>query len=103
MLPLATVHEIRRLLGERRMSQRKIADKLGVSRGTIHAIASGRRGVFGREPGLDGPTLCCRDMPAERCPGCGATVYKPCVLCGAREYRAREKRLLSTPVPRRVA
>jgi len=103
MLPLVVVQEVRRLLDERELSQRKIANKLRISRGTIGAIASGRRGMYGREPDLERPTLCCLELPAERCRGCGATVYKPCVLCSARKYLARQKRLKSFPAQRRVA
>ena len=89
MLTLATVQEISRLVEEGELSQRKIARKLGVSRGTVGSIASGRRGMFGREPEEDCPELCCFDAPPERCPGCGAMVYMPCVLCRTREYQRR--------------
>ena len=91
MLPLATVQEIRRLLDEGQLSQRKIAAKLGVSRGTVGAIASGRRGLFGREPETDQPDPCSLDLPPERCPGCGGRVYKPCVLCITRKFQEREQ------------
>jgi len=96
MLPLALVQEIQRLLDDRQLSQRKIAQKLNVSRGTVGAIASGRRGIYGREPGSQQPTLCCLELPPERCCGCGAMVYKPCVLCRAREYRTRQERIQHT-------
>ena len=43
MIAHAMVGEIRRLLDEGLMSQRKIARRLGVSRGTVHAIARGKR------------------------------------------------------------
>ena len=94
MLSLALVQEVRRLLDEGELSQRKIAKKLGVSRGTVGAIASGRRGLYGREPDEEDDSLCCIEVPPERCPSCGGMVYMPCVLCRAREYRSREKRLL---------
>ncbi|MCG8448097.1 MAG: helix-turn-helix domain-containing protein [Pirellulales bacterium] len=108
MLPLALVEEVRRLLDEGQLSQRKIAAKLGVSRGTVGAIASGRRGIYGREPNGEDLFLSCTDLPPERCPTCGGMVYKPCVLCRAREYRMREKRLRELHAPaskprRRVA
>ncbi|MEM8943729.1 MAG: helix-turn-helix transcriptional regulator [Planctomycetota bacterium] len=108
MLPLAVVEEVRRLLDEKKLSQRKIAQKLQVSRGTVGAIASGKRGIYGREPSDESPELSCMELPPERCDGCGATVYKPCVLCRARDYEARQKlldllsRSKSSP-PRRVA
>ena len=91
MLPLATVQEIQRLLEEEQLSQRKIAAKLGVSRGTIGAIASGRRGLFGKEPDQDTPELCCLELPPERCPTCGGMVYMPCVLCRTRDFQRREE------------
>jgi len=93
MLPLVLVEEIRRLLDEEQLSHRKIAAKLHVSRGTVGAIASGRRGIYGREPGLDAASLACLDLAPERCLSCGALVYKPCVLCNARAYRQRQSRL----------
>ncbi len=93
MLPFATVVEIRRLLDQGQMSQRKIARKLRVSRGTVGAIASGRRGVHGREVDEEMPAVCSLNRPPERCNGCGATVYKPCVLCSTRQFQERQKLL----------
>ncbi len=98
MLPLAVIQDIRRLLDEGKLSQRKIAQQLHVSRGTVNAIAVGRRGIFGREPTDEEPMLCQWSLPPERCRGCGALVYKPCVLCRARQYRSR---LTLLPVPPR--
>ncbi len=93
MLSLALVEEIRRLLVEGQLSHRKIAAKLSVSRGTVGAIASGRRGMFGHEPDADGLSLNSQSALAERCPTCGARVYKPCLLCRSREYKRRQERL----------
>lgn len=90
MLPLAIVEEVQRLLDEDQLSQRKIAKKLNISRGTVGAIASGRRGIYGREPDPEQTVLCCFDQPAERCVGCGGMVHKPCLLCSARTYQARQ-------------
>ncbi len=108
MLPFATVDEIRRLLEEGEMSQRKIARKLRVSRGTVGAIASGRRGIHGRESDEEVPTVGLLNRPPERCGGCGATVYKPCILCGTRQFQERHKLLellkaMPTSSARRVA
>jgi len=100
MLPLALVEEIRRLLDEGQLSHRKIAAKLDVSRGTVGAIASGCRGIYGREPDPDDSPLACLDQTPERCPHCGAMVYKPCVLCNARAYRKRQSRLAELTVRR---
>ncbi len=86
MLSLYLVEEICRLLEEGDLSQRKIAKKLGVSRGTVSALATGRRGAYGREPKDDAPETL---GPPERCPGCGMLVVLPCVYCRAVEYRQR--------------
>jgi DNA-binding XRE family transcriptional regulator len=93
MLPLAVVEEIRRLLDEGTLSQRKIAAKLGISRGTVGAIASGKRGLYGREPDPDEPELTALDTPPERCRGCGAMVHMPCLLCRTRRYVEQQRRL----------
>jgi hypothetical protein len=85
------VEEIRRLLEEGELSQRKIATKLRVSRGTVSAIASGKRGIYGSEPDPEKPELHSLDLPPERCSGCGAMVYMPCVLCLARRYTQRRR------------
>ena len=91
MLPLAVVEEIRRLLDAGTLSQRKIAAKLGVGRGTVNDVASGKRGVYGREPGERACDLYNPDVPPERCPGCGALVHMPCVLCRTRRYVAEQR------------
>ena len=103
MLPLALVEEIRRLLNEGRLSQRKIALQLGVSRGTISAIASGRRGIHGREPSDDGSHFPQTDLVPERCLGCGGMVYKPCLLCQTRAYARRRRALAFSREVRHVA
>ena len=43
MLATNTIAEIRRLLAEKTHSQREIARLTGVSRGSVGAVASGRR------------------------------------------------------------
>ena len=47
MLSIEVVLEINRLLGEGQTSQRAIARKLGVSRGVVQNIASGKRSLTG--------------------------------------------------------
>lgn len=91
MLPLAVIEEIRRLLAEGQLSQRKIAARLGVSRATVGSIASGRRGIYGNEPKSDPQVFSAYDNPPERCAGCGARVYKPCLLCQTRAYKRRQR------------
>ncbi|QEG37137.1 helix-turn-helix domain-containing protein [Bythopirellula goksoeyrii] len=100
MLALEQVLEIRRLLDAGQLSQRRIALKLGVSRGVVNSIANGRRGLHGRESCVSYS----RDAPevvAHRCRGCGAMVYMPCLLCRARQYRLRrEEQPLGSPKSR---
>ena len=85
MLAPEIVDEVRRLLGEGKFPQRATARRLGISRGTVRAIATGKRGD--REPparaNSDG-NLSKPAGPPERCPGCGAMVHMPCRLCRVR-------------------
>lgn len=92
MIATTVVGEIRRLLREGRLSQRKIASQIGVSRGTVNAIALGKR--------VDPPARWRREddgfvhpagLPV-RCPGCGGKVQMPCLLCyiRGRKQRCRE-------------
>jgi hypothetical protein len=80
------VDEIRRLLGQPGFSQRKIARYLGVSRGSVGRIASGKRPDYPPDDGKDEdirPT-----GPPRRCSGCGGLVYIPCRLCRIRALAA---------------
>jgi hypothetical protein len=89
MLSTAIILEIDRLLKEGELSHRKIAARLNVSRGTISAIANGRRGLFGRDPDVDWPARA-HLSPPTRCRGCGYRVYMPCLICSARKYRQQQ-------------
>jgi hypothetical protein len=91
MLAISVVEEIQRLLDEGKLSQRKIAARLGVGRGTVGAIASGQRGLYGRETDPDGPHPLVPQAPPERCPQCGFLVYTPCMICSTRDYRQRRR------------
>lgn len=85
MLPTALIHEIDHLLKEGALSHRKIAIRLGVSRGTISAIANGRRGLHGKEAD-DVRRVRVHTSPPARCPRCGYRVYLPCLICEARTH-----------------
>jgi transcriptional regulator with XRE-family HTH domain len=85
MLSISTVREINRLLQEGQLSQRTIAARLGVSRGIVGAIASGRRSLQGKEERYQG-------LRAVRCRRCGYRVYPPCLICSTREYQRQELR-----------
>lgn len=79
------VQLVRQLLSEKKYSQRAIALLAGVSRGSVGAIAAGRRADYAeRQPPSDDdswkPT-----GPITRCHRCGGRVYAPCRLCHVRD------------------
>lgn len=83
MIAAAVVDQVRRLLSDGKLSQRKIAGALGISRGTVNAIALGRRTE--RLPkrcdeGFTPPTG--RQV---RCGECGGMVQMPCLACYLRQ------------------
>ncbi|MGQ9576469.1 MAG: helix-turn-helix domain-containing protein [Thermoguttaceae bacterium] len=87
MLDPLVVDFVRRLLAEGKWSMRKIARMTGVSRGTVSAIAHGKRPD--RRPRTEQDDLLERPSgPMERCPGCGGMVQMPCRLCRVRAWRA---------------
>jgi hypothetical protein len=93
MIATTVVDEIRRMLRDGGLSQRQIAVRTGVSRGTVNAIAQEKRVCRGRhrpreedEQGFTPP----RGLPV-RCPGCGGKVQMPCLLCHLRTSRGRRQ------------
>ena len=89
MLALEKVEKTRRLLNETNLSQRKIAKLLGVSRGTVSAIASGRRPDY--EARRQAQAVFDEPLgPVVRCPECGGKVYAPCRLCHVRKLKTHE-------------
>ena len=84
MLTPQQVLEVKRLLGEGRLSQRSIARLTGVGRSSVNAIANGRRRPFRTLPADD---LAVRTSIAQRCPECGGRVFMPCVYCEAIAHR----------------
>ena len=99
MLAPKIVDEVLRLLREGKCSQRAIARRLGISRGTVCAIATGKRGNGESPAHADGGTNSSKPAgPPERCPGCGAMVHMPCQLCRARAAAARRSTRPLQPV-----
>lgn len=98
MLAPGVVAEIRGLLVGGELSQGEIARRWGVSRGTVNAIATGRRAArpsrssHGEEPAF-------MRGPARRCPGCGGLVQMPCLACRLRAMQrdGRAKRAREIP------
>lgn len=93
MLSQSLVREIDRLLREGKMTQLAIGRKLGVSRGTVNAIANGRRRLHGRESDAGNSNEEAIDRLPERCTRCGHTVELPCRICRSRAAREREREL----------
>lgn len=89
MLPIALVNEIDSLLHDGTLSQRKIAARLGVSRGVVSAIANGRRGLHGHDP-FETHSPPVPTSPPTRCPQCGYRVYLPCLVCRTRVHRQQQ-------------
>jgi hypothetical protein len=92
MIAACVVKEIQDMLRAGTLSQRKIARRMGVSRGTVTAIALGRRcdrPARKRTEEFDFPS-----GPPLRCPGCGGLVQMPCLLCRLRAMRQRARRPL---------
>jgi len=90
MLALVKVKAAERLLTEGKLSHRKIASAIGISRASVGAIALGRRPDYearelaraAREEPLG---------PLARCPQCGGMVYTPCRLCRVRALLVQEQ------------
>ena len=87
MLAPSIVAQIHRLLAEDKLSQRKIAKLTGISRGTVGAIARGRRPDYKPRPKTD-DEFDRPSGPPQRCGTCGGMVYMPCRLCGLRKQLA---------------
>lgn len=88
MIEAARVQEVKRLLAEGALSQRRIAGRAGVSRGMVAAIAQGKRPDYESRQ----RTRIDEDQPlgpVRRCPGCGGRVQMPCLLCRVRKMQAR--------------
>jgi transcriptional regulator with XRE-family HTH domain len=91
MIAEKVVQEVRRLLVEGALSQRKIALRTGVCRGTVCAIASGRRPDYEPRESLEDEEAMVG--PAVRCGKCGAMVYLPCRRCKLEDVEARNPRV----------
>jgi hypothetical protein len=96
MLDPALVETIRRMLAAGKWSMRKVARMTGVSRGTILAIAHGKRRDRPRRLAEESDPGFQPSGPLRRCPGCGGLVQMPCRLCRVRAWRAAKR-------PRRLA
>jgi len=89
MIAPGIVSEVRDLLADGQISQREIARRLGISRGTVNAIALGRR-PDRSSPRRQGPGdfVPPAGVPT-RCPTCGGKVQMPCLACQVRATMRR--------------
>lgn len=101
MLSIEIVFEIRRLLDQTNLSRRAIARQLGVSRGVVNDIASGRRALVGAKPRRDAWESGPLGLPV-RCRGCGGKVYLPCQLCRVRRHFRRQRPARAGQGPKNV-
>ncbi len=97
MLSVEVVEEIERLLAAGCLSQRGIARRIGVSRGSVNAIAQGKRpDPQTRRPARE-DALVAPGGPPVRCPTCGGMVQMPCLACRLRALKeSHRRRALST-------
>ena len=89
MITADLVEQVERLLAKGKLSHRKIARITGVSRGTIGAIATGRRRIQPRRMCFWEEEPLVPNVPPQRCPDCGGMVYMPCRLCRTRKEMAK--------------
>ena len=100
MFSLVMIEEIESLLKSTDLSQRQVAMRLGISRGTVAAVARGKHSARRqRSAGVMQPRaeqqrtpqiVPDRDGAPLRCPGCGCRVFLPCLECHLRKLeRAR--------------
>jgi len=95
MIATAVIDEIQKMLRQSGLSQRKIAVRLGVSRGTVNAIAQGKRAPRHHARGNRGDGFIPPSGLPTRCPECGALVQMPCLLCYLRK-RSRQSRVCTS-------
>lgn len=79
MIKDSVIKSIEQLLRHEGLSQRQIAKLLGVSRGTVQAVAHGRRIIMTKFPPQH--SFIPPKGPPNRCPNCGAYVLMPCLAC----------------------
>lgn len=94
MIATTVIDEIRRMLREGRLSQRKIAVRLSVSRGTVNAVARGKRPDYSTRRRREDDNFTLPVGVPVRCSGCGGLVQMPCLLCYIR-IRMKSKKAAS--------
>ena len=85
MISKSKVLAIRHLLEEGKLSRRKIARQLGVSRKTVRRVESKFLRKSSEEPPFRFPR-----GPHRRCHSCGARVQLPCLVCQVRDWKNKK-------------
>jgi hypothetical protein len=92
MIAMSKFEEAQRLLALGTLSQRKIAAKVGISRATVGAIASGKfQDREARQRARAEAEELIPAGPLVRCAGCGGRVLMPCLLCRVRGLNEKEQ------------
>jgi transcriptional regulator with XRE-family HTH domain len=91
MIASPLVDEIKRLLSVGELSQREIALRTGVSRGTVGAVARGKRPDYEAARRKRANSFTAPAGPPVRCPGCGGMAQMPCLACHVRGLVNRER------------
>ncbi len=97
MIHPARVELVRQLLDAHKHSQRTIARLAGVSRGSVSAIAAGRRPDYAERPPAPDDEYWMPSGPIARCPKCGGRVFSPCRLCEVRDKIAQRDHRTRNP------
>jgi len=92
MLAPSLVEKIRLLLSEKTCSHREVARRLGVSRGSVGAIARGTRPDYTRPRRRRSDQIVPPGGRPVRCRSCGALVQMPCLRCQLHAMRRRGRR-----------
>ena len=90
MIAPSIVGEIRNLIDKGKLSQREIARRLGVSRGTVNAIALGRRPDQSTRRRQHSSGFIPPAGIPKRCPICRCKVQMPCLACQVRAMKRRD-------------
>jgi hypothetical protein len=90
MIASDIIREIRHLLAEGSLSQRVIALRMGVSRGTVGSIAQGKRRDYPLRDYRKSPELVSPAGRPSRCTRCGSMVQMPCLACYIRRWKRRK-------------
>ena len=86
MISKTTTLAIRRLLSEGKLSQRKIALRLGISRSAVRNVEKESVREQSKEEFFRYPK-----GPHRRCYSCGAFVQLPCLACQIRNWKKEER------------